>query len=707
MKRRSNTAQELFWQLRAHAGNRFRFTQITFAMMTCILALFAILESFSAVGRWPLFGLIFVTFIRIFFIRRRIDVWMSAALVVATSAAALYLAEISSLSVAGTLAMVTAVCSGVLIGLAFAQSDFFLLNAGMNHSLHLTLDLSSIVRISARLLPIIVIFAILLPDLLRYAHYDPRFESIFDVFHDDLDASGAAGSSLQTSGIGSNLDASRGSSLRLDWSPALVVQWTGAQPDSSLQDGIQYWRSHSLSQGFGLTWELAGEDLIADSENSADPASDNIAQVILAGQDELFLPHPSGTMTRILQGSLGSFVPLAGGGGMLKSMAAFPLARHVIYELHALERKPQLSPFPVHSRIPEEWQTKSEDLRLQVFAPAPSAETKSSEFKTDRIATQIKEFYRRLDLSYSLNPGPLLQKTAQSPLETFLFESKKGFCEHFAAATASLFRIGGVPARVVVGLASKVNKNETRTVMRHSDAHAWVEAWDEDLQRWKTIDPTTWIARYEDLPSQQQTSFAWEHLYEQATASFDSLGLKVALAMATSAKLSESGWLPSFIKSIVLQFEQLAGNLLFIKLGMICIAGAIGALIAKLAKKAWRSVPRSSLSYNLGRIPLMRRLAKLERRTNASPCDSEEANWSREKLLYVQHITAQRRNPSQSVAEYLVAICAGQPILESKVQRTIQAFNGLIYSQDPSAETAKQYREAIEEFFLHLKNNRK
>src|SRR4029077_2653011 len=58
------------------------------------------------------------------------------------------------------------------------------------------------------------------------------------------------------------------------------------------------------------------------------------------------------------------------------------------------------------------------------------------------------EFFRAGGFAYTLSPGTY---AGADPLEEFLFERRRGFCEHFAASFATLMRAAGVPARVVLG----------------------------------------------------------------------------------------------------------------------------------------------------------------------------------------------------------------------------------------------------------------
>jgi transglutaminase-like putative cysteine protease len=76
------------------------------------------------------------------------------------------------------------------------------------------------------------------------------------------------------------------------------------------------------------------------------------------------------------------------------------------------------------------------------------------------------------------------------PLETFLFSSKRGYCQQFAGAMALLLRMGGVPARVATGFTTGAYDAAThRYVVSDLDAHAWVEAW-FPRYGWVRFDPT-------------------------------------------------------------------------------------------------------------------------------------------------------------------------------------------------------------------------
>jgi len=96
------------------------------------------------------------------------------------------------------------------------------------------------------------------------------------------------------------------------------------------------------------------------------------------------------------------------------------------------------------------------------------------------------EFLRKGRYTYTLEP-PLL---GVNSVDEFLFDTKAGFCEHFASAFTVLLRAAGVPARVVTGYqGGDLNPVDHIITVRQSDAHAWSEAFIAG-RGWVRIDPT-------------------------------------------------------------------------------------------------------------------------------------------------------------------------------------------------------------------------
>ncbi|MDQ0008618.1 transglutaminase-like putative cysteine protease [Luteibacter jiangsuensis] len=88
--------------------------------------------------------------------------------------------------------------------------------------------------------------------------------------------------------------------------------------------------------------------------------------------------------------------------------------------------------------------------------------------------------------SYTLAPAPL----GRDRIDDFLFQTREGYCEHFASAFTFLMRAAGIPARVVTGYQGGYwNTTGSYLLVRRSDAHAWSEVWLEG-RGWVRFDPT-------------------------------------------------------------------------------------------------------------------------------------------------------------------------------------------------------------------------
>jgi transglutaminase-like putative cysteine protease len=100
------------------------------------------------------------------------------------------------------------------------------------------------------------------------------------------------------------------------------------------------------------------------------------------------------------------------------------------------------------------------------------------------------QFFRTQAFRYSLSPG----EYKKNDLDEFLFHRRVGFCEHYAASFATLMRLAGIPARVVVGyLGGEYNDLGRFFLVRQADTHAWCEVWLPD-SGWTRVDPTSTVA---------------------------------------------------------------------------------------------------------------------------------------------------------------------------------------------------------------------
>lgn len=110
--------------------------------------------------------------------------------------------------------------------------------------------------------------------------------------------------------------------------------------------------------------------------------------------------------------------------------------------------------------------------------------------KAADIVQQALLQFRSEPFVYTLHPPPI----DQNFVDTFLFKTRKGFCEHYAASFAFLMRAAGIPARVVTGYqGGELNPLGNYLTVRQRDAHAWAEVW-IDGKGWLRVDPTAAVA---------------------------------------------------------------------------------------------------------------------------------------------------------------------------------------------------------------------
>ena len=129
----------------------------------------------------------------------------------------------------------------------------------------------------------------------------------------------------------------------------------------------------------------------------------------------------------------------------------------------------------------------SDNPRIVAFAKDLAARSAGPEAYLDNVLRYI----RNEAFFYTLNP-PLLPDLGS--IDAFWFDSRRGFCSHFAGAFVYLARAGGIPARMVGGYqGGEANPLTGHLVVRQYDAHAWTEVWFEG-RGWVRFDPTAAVA---------------------------------------------------------------------------------------------------------------------------------------------------------------------------------------------------------------------
>jgi len=107
------------------------------------------------------------------------------------------------------------------------------------------------------------------------------------------------------------------------------------------------------------------------------------------------------------------------------------------------------------------------------------------------IVNHVLKLFNQQEFHYTLKPPLTL---GFDPVDQFLFQTRRGFCEHYSSSFTLLMRAADIPARIVLGYqGGTLNPVNQVMTINQSDAHAWAEVWLEK-RGWVRVDPTASIA---------------------------------------------------------------------------------------------------------------------------------------------------------------------------------------------------------------------
>jgi protein-glutamine gamma-glutamyltransferase len=238
-----------------------------------------------------------------------------------------------------------------------------------------------------------------------------------------------------------------------------------------------YWRGLVMSQCDGMEWRAPGWPAMRSRAPQNQSPRDSIRQWITIE------PHGEHWMFALDRPDTAPSGAMLAPGDYLWSWQ--PLTKPRRYEVISSRRSRR-----------NELQAREQTLLLEVSATiSPAVRNLAQSWGTpDRdprnIVQRGLEFFRTQGFRYSFSPG----EYKNNDLEQFLFRRRVGFCEHYAGSFATLMRLAGVPARVVVGyLGGEWNAMGRFFLVRQSDTHAWCEVWLPE-SGWTRVDPTSVVA---------------------------------------------------------------------------------------------------------------------------------------------------------------------------------------------------------------------
>jgi transglutaminase-like putative cysteine protease len=276
-------------------------------------------------------------------------------------------------------------------------------------------------------------------------------------------------------GLGDQLDPGSIAKLVESDEPALRVRFSGSIPRRE----ERYWRGPVLHRFDGTTWRRAQRDLGEPPaieyagpgyryEVTLEPGTHGV----LVGLDlPRGLPPDLYTAFRSFDEQLTD---------------SKPSDNVISYHLESFPRHRNLDALPAAMRaldltLPRARNPRSIELAQQLRAGARDDHT---------YVQAVLDYLQNNGFEYTLTPP----KLGANSIDDLLFDTRQGFCGHYASAFAMLMRAGGVPAHVVTGyLGGEWNRFGEYLLVRQSNAHAWTEVWLEGTG-WVRVDPTAVVA---------------------------------------------------------------------------------------------------------------------------------------------------------------------------------------------------------------------
>jgi len=294
-----------------------------------------------------------------------------------------------------------------------------------------------------------------------------------------------------TSGLSETMSPGDIAELAQSADRAFRVQFTGRPPPREQR----YWRGFVLDSFDGREWGKTSRSMKFGKTNRYDPGSfyeteKPAYQVMLEPSQQRF--------AFALEGS-----EIASSNLKLNDMGIFNLKFDVIQATRYKMSYQSTPIIPWAYTIPTMAKVANKDrvttnahLDLQVpLTGNPQTKAFVNKVKQkygspEKILTYLLENFNKTEYFYTLKPD----KLGDDFVDEFLFDTKKGFCSHFAGSLAYMLRLADIPARVVIGYqGGEYNENSNYLILYQYDAHAWVEVKLPDFG-WVRVDPTAMVA---------------------------------------------------------------------------------------------------------------------------------------------------------------------------------------------------------------------
>lgn len=456
-------------------------------------------------------------------------------------------------------------------------------------------------------------------------------------------------------GLGDTVSPGSISELMRSRAVAFRVDFEAAAPAPALR----YWRGPVLWETDGMTWRR-GEAAVqreADYAPLGEPIDYSVTLEPGGSRWLLALDLPAEPPPRATMQS--DYMLLA--DRPVTQRLRYSMRSHLRYNTGALDARARRSALQLPPNVTP---------RMAQLAGGWQAAAAARQDAAAAVVNQALQYFREQPFYYTLYP-PLL---GSNPVDEFLFESRRGFCEHYASSFVTLMRIAAVPARLVTGYqGGEINPLGGHLVVRQSDAHAWAEVWLEGAG-WVRVDPTAAVA-----PQRVERPFDVDY-DEQAVSgaplqfNLRQSGLLRGLArqLRLGADAVNASW-----HRWVLGYSQRQQGRLMQRLGLdfergaaVAIAVSLLLLIALTAALLWY---RGREPRNPVQAAYLRFCARMAREGIA-------------------------RRPHEGAQSYARRIIAQRPELHTVVGEITELYNSLRYAEVGDVEKSRELQRLVRTF---------
>ena len=281
--------------------------------------------------------------------------------------------------------------------------------------------------------------------------------------------------SRATSGLSETMSPGDISSLSMSDAVAFRVRFDGVIPEPR----DRYWRGLVLTRFNGRTWTGREPSISRLARDQIEPRGEPVVY-------EVTLEPTQQQWVFALDMPMEWSLPQTFMGPQQQLARSIPIDQRIQYDVVSY---PDFRVGTELSTLYRNWYSElpeSGNMRTRELARRMRDEAGSDRAFVEAVLRMLheQEFY------YTLEPPPL----GSNPVDRFLFDTRRGFCEHYASAFSVMMRSVGIPARIVLGYqGGEVNPLGGHLIVRQSDAHAWTEIWIDNLGWWR-VDPTAAVA---------------------------------------------------------------------------------------------------------------------------------------------------------------------------------------------------------------------